>query len=230
LVSRSARLGDLIMGPAGTRRRGLEAAAIIAAYSIVVGAISAVAGGAGPGEFSPPETVPRPIFLVILLMVPAAVAAIGAIGLSRPVLIAAGILCLAQSFLAFSGVTIPFVVPAFLLVAVGSSARAIDTSWRAAIAGIFIVFLGVAALVAPFALTQTTCWVARAGPDGSVIYTQTPATNTDSGTLNLGDLGSGCGSGQLTVEGVGLAVVLGIAAIGVAAVASDRRALAGDPG
>jgi len=229
-VSRSARLGDLIVDPASARRLGLEAAAIIAAYAVVVGAISAVAGGAGPGEFSPPETVPRPIFLAILLMVPAAVGVIGAIGLSRPVLIAAGILCLAQSFLAFSGVTIPFAVPAFLLVAVGSRARAIDTSWRAAIAGIVIVFLGVAALVTPFALTQTTCWVARAGPDGSVVYTQTPATNTDSGTLNLGDLGSGCGSGRLTVEGVGLAVVLGIAAIGVAAVASDRRALAGDPG
>jgi hypothetical protein len=208
------------MDPAQTRRLGIQAAAIIAAYSIVVGAISAVAGGAEPGGFSPPETVPRPIFLVILLMVPAAVAAIGAIELSRPVLIAAGILCLAQSFIAFSGVTIPFIVPGFLLLTVGSRSSTIDTTPRAAIAGVVIVILGIGALATPFALTQTTCWVARAGADGTVIYTQTPATDTHSGTLNLGDLGSGCGSGELTVEGAGLAAVLAVCAIGLAAVAS----------
>ena len=208
------------MSPARTRRLGNQAAAVIAAYSVVVGAISAVAGGAGPGEISPPQAVPRPILLVVLLMLPAALAAIGALEGSRPVLVAAGVLCLAQSLIAFSGVTIPFIVPGFLLVAVGSRGSTIETTWRAAIAGVVIVILGIGALAAPFALTQTTCWVARAGADGTVIYTQTAATSTDSGSLELGDLASGCGSGELTVEGVGLAGVLGIGAIALAAVAA----------
>ena len=208
------------MDPAQTRRLGIQAAAIIAAYAVVVGAISAVAGGAGPGEFSPPQVVPRPLLLVVLLMLPAALAAIGALEGSRPVVVAAGVLCLAQSFIAFSGVTIPFIVPGFLLLAVRSKGSTIDTTWRAAIAGVVIVIIGIGALAAPFALTQTTCWVARAGADGTVIYTQTPATDTNSGALELGDLGSGCGSGELTLEGVGLGGLFAMGAIGLAAIAS----------
>jgi hypothetical protein len=218
------------MDPARTRRLGLSTAAIIAAYAVVVGAISAAASNLGPGVVSPPEAVPRPIVLALLLSIPAGIAAIGSMRGSRPVLIAAGILCLVQSFIAFSGVTIPFVIPALLLLVIGGNSAAGGASRRAAVGGALIVALGVAALIAPFVLTQTTCWVARRGADGSVIYTQTPATNTDSGSLGLDDLASGCGSGDLTVEGVGLAALLGIGAIALAAVAASRPSpLAVDP-
>jgi hypothetical protein len=212
--------------PARTRRLGLSTAAIIVAYAVAVGAISAAASSLGPGVVSPPAAFPRPVVLALLLSIPAGIAAIGSMRASRPLLIAAGLLCLVQSFLAFSGVTIPFVIPALLLLVIGGNGAARSSSLRASLGGALIVALGVAALIAPFVLTQTTCWVARRGANGSVIYTQTPATNTDSGTLGLDDLASGCGSGELTIGGVGLAAFLGIGAIAVAAVASGGRPLA----
>ena len=99
------------------RRLGLAAAAIIAGYALVVAAISA---NATAGELRPPEVVPSPIRLALLFLLPAAIGAIGAMRRSRPMLVAAGVLCLAQSFVAFSGVTIPFLVPAIVLLALGA--------------------------------------------------------------------------------------------------------------
>lgn len=155
------------------RRLGLGAAAIIAGYALVVAAIAAgaIADG-GPGGFGPPQAVPRPLLLAALFMLPAAVAVIGSIRRSRPLLVAAGAICLGQSFIAFSGVTIPFVVPALLLLALGAADSGIETSRRAVVGGVFVVILGIAAWVAPFALSETTCWVARTGPDGTVVYVQ----------------------------------------------------------
>lgn len=203
------------------RRLGLGAAGIIAGYALVVGAISAGAIGLqGSTEFEPPHAVPRPIFLAILLMLPALVAGIGAVRRSRPVLIAAGVLCLGQSLIAFSGVTIPFVVPAYLLLAIGGQGLGIETSRRAVAGGVFVVLLGIAAWVAPFAMTETICWLARTGADGAVVYTRIPVTDTF--TLDSGDLASGCDGGDLTVQGVGLAAVLGIGAVAIAALASTR--------
>jgi hypothetical protein len=203
------------------RRLGLAAAAIIAGYSLVVGAIMAgLIDMGGSDEFRPPATVLRSVTLFGLFLLPAVIAAIGAIRRSRPVLVAAGVLALGQSFIAFSGVTIPFVVPAVLLIALGASGSGAVAPRRAVIGAIAVIALGVGAWVVPLALTETSCWVARTGPDGSIVYAQTQVSDTS--TLGPGDLASGCDGGSFTLQGVGLAAVLGIGAAGMAVLAATE--------
>lgn len=201
------------------RRLGLGAAGIIVGYACVVGLVSADAIAADPG---PPAVVPRPIVLAALLMLPGWIAAIGAWRRSRPLLTAAGVLCLPQAFIAFSGVTIPFVVPAFLLIALGVTGHETGQPRRAFVGAILVIVLGICAWVALLALTETTCWMARTGSGGETIYTRIPVTNTIS--LGPGDVGGGCDGGSLTVDGVGLALIFGIGAVAVAELSSRRSA------
>jgi hypothetical protein len=198
------------------RLLGLGAAAIIAGYAVVVAAISAAATS---GDLGPPEVAPTPVRLAAMFLLPAVIGAIGAIRRSRPLLIAAGVLCLAQSFVAFSGVTIPFIVPAILLLAIGAGGGGrSENPVRQRVGGVAVVILGLAMWVAPYALAETTCWVARPGPDGSVVYTSIPVTDTV--TLAPTDLGSGCDGGTITLQGAALGAVFGIGAVAIALLAS----------
>jgi hypothetical protein len=172
-------------------------------------------------------------------MVPAVIAFVGAIRRSGPILIAAGVSCLLQAFVAFSGVTIPFVVPALLLLALGAEQQH-RVRKRALVAGVLVIFLGLGAWFATLGMTETTCWVARTTPDGSVVYEALPipadaefGPNGGHVELELAatDLGQGCADGQLTVQGAGVAAVLGIGAIAFATLGSmgplpSRRAAA----
>jgi hypothetical protein len=203
------------------RRLGLGAAGIIAGYSLVVAGISAgLIGDLVSREPEPYAVVPRPILLGVVLMLPAAIAFIGAVRRSRPILAAAGTLCFAQSFIAFSGVTMPFVVPAILLIALAGEGPGTGgtSSGRVVIGGALVVVLGVATWIGPFALTETRCWVSRIGPDGTVVYTDAPVS--DSVTLTPDDVGGGCDGGALTVQGIGLAAVFGVGAVATATLAS----------
>jgi hypothetical protein len=212
------------------RRLGLGAAAIIAGYALVIAALSAgLVGDLGSDGLGPPEIIPRPIFLGALLLIPAAVAVIGAVRRSPPILIAAGVLGLAQSFVSFSGVSIPFIVPAFLLLALGATGRSADVPRRAFVGGVLVIALGFAAWIAPFAMTETSCWVARAGADGAPIYAPIPVpAGADFGagggqgelSVQPGEIGSGCDGGTLTLRGAALAAVFGIGAVAVAALSS----------
>jgi len=210
------------------RRSGLGAAGIIAGYAVVVGAISAGwIGDLGGDQSSPPQAALRPLLLVGLFLLPAVVAAIGAIRRSRPLLIAAGVLTLGQSFIAFTGVTIPFVVPAILLIALGADGRGTTATRRSMIGALAVVVLGIAAWIVPFALSETTCWIARSGPEGTIVYSQMPVTDTS--TLAPGDLAAGCDGGSFTLQGVGLAAVLGIGAAAMAVLASAPPPIANQP-
>jgi hypothetical protein len=212
------------------RRLGLAAAGIIAGYALFIAALSTgLVRDLGSDGFGPPETVPRPILLGALLLLPSAVAAIGAVRRSPPILIAAGVLCLAQSFVSFGGVSIPFLVPAFLLLALGATAGSEGVPRRAMVGGVLVIGLGFAAWVAPFAMTETSCWVARAGADGTTIYAPIPVpAGADFGSggghvelgVELDEIGSGCDGGTLTLRGAALAAVFGIGAVAVAALAS----------
>jgi hypothetical protein len=171
--------------------------------------------------------VPTPVRLAAMFLLPAVIAAIGAIRRSRALLIAAGVLCLAQSFVAFSGVTIPFVVPAILLLAIGAGGGGqSENPVRERVGGVAVVILGLAMWVAPYALAETACWVARPGPDGSVVYSSIPVTDTV--TLAPTDLGSGCDGGTITLQGAALGAVFGIGAVAIAVASApastDRRA------
>ena len=212
------------------RRLGLAAAGIIAGLALWVAAISAgLVGDLVGDDLGPPELVPRPILLGALLMVPAFIAAVGALRRSHPILIAAGVLCFAQSFVSFAGVSLPFLVPALLLLVLGASGASAETHRRAMVGGVLVIALGFAAWVAPFAMTETSCWVARAGADGTLIYARIPVPagadgGGGSGQVELGlqptDVGSGCDGGALTIQGAALAAVFGIGAVAVAALAS----------
>jgi hypothetical protein len=218
------------------RRLGLAAAGIVAGLALFIAAVSAGAiGNLVSDDPGPPEVVPRPILLGALLVVPAFIAAVGAWRRSRPILVAAGVLCLAQSFVSFAGVTIPFLVPAFVLLVLGAGGRSEDTPRRAMVGGVLVIALGFAAWFAPFALTQTSCWIARAGPSGTVIYTPIPVpADTVFGTggghvelsLDAGDVGTGCDGGAVTIEGATLGAVFGLGAIAVATLASTMSPFA----
>lgn len=200
---------------ADPRRLGLGAAAIAAGYAGVVGIISFAAGANDPG---PPEVVPRPVVLALLLMLPAAIAAIGAWRRSGPLLIAAGVLCLAQAFIAFSGVTLPFVVPAILLLALGGRATAVPHPRRSALGALVVVALGVGSWFAFLGTTEEVCWVARTGSNGELVYSQIPVTDTF--TMGIDDVASGCDGGALSTRGVVLASILAIGAIVIAELSS----------
>jgi hypothetical protein len=199
------------------RRPALGAAAIIVGYACVVGLISANAGG---DDLGPPEAISRPVWLAVLLMLPAAIAVIGAWRSSRPLLIAAGTLCVAQSYLAFSLVTIPFIIPAILLLSLAGVSGGVSVPRRAILGAIAVVALGVGAWVAVFALTETVCWVARVGADGASVYSRIPVS--DSLTVGIGEVASGCDGGVASIDGLALAGILAIGAIAVAEVSSRR--------
>lgn len=205
-----------------SRRLAFVLAAMIAVLAGVIAALPTIQGMNGPGDFSGPAIVPRPVVLAILLGLPAALAAIAALHASRPLLIAAGALCLLQSFVSFGGVTLGFVIPAVLLIALGlergTGGPARGMRRREWVAGLLVMALGVAAWIAPFARTETVCWVARSGPDGSLVYTQVPESDTM--TLGLNDLAGGCDGGAFTIEGLLLGGVLAIGAVAMAGLAA----------
>jgi hypothetical protein len=106
-----------------SRALGLLAAGIAGACALLLGVVASAAGSTSiPGE------IPRGVVLASLLGAPAVVGALGAISGRRVLLVAAGILCLCLSVLAFSGVTLILLVPALLFL----RASVLDTADRPA--------------------------------------------------------------------------------------------------
>ena len=153
-------------------------------------------------------------------MLPAAIAVIATFRRSRPLFVAAGSLCFAQSFISFGLVTLPFLVPASLLLSLAGRMDPGRSPRRGVVGGLAVIGLGVGAWFSWFALTETVCWVARAAADGSLVYSQIPVSNE--GTLGLGDVASGCDGGVPSVEGLALAAILAIGAIAIAELSSRR--------
>jgi phosphotransferase system glucose/maltose/N-acetylglucosamine-specific IIC component len=110
------------------------------------------------------------------------------------------------------------VVPAILLIALGVGGRGTTAPRRAVIGALAVVILGIGAWIVPFALSETSCWIARSGLGGTIVYSQVSASDTS--TLGPGDLASGCDGGSFTLQGVGLAAVLGIGAAAMAVLAA----------
>jgi hypothetical protein len=209
------------------RRLAYVLAATIAALAVVVAAFPLIQEG-GSGELSGPDIVPRPIVIGLLLALPAGLVAIAAIRGSRPIFVAAGVLCLLQSIVgAFSGVTLGFLIPGILLISIGLDRASNDspqpTRRREWFAALLVVGLGIASWVVPFALSETVCWIARSGLDGKPVYTIIP--NTDTLTVGLGDIASGCDGGTFTLQGL---MVAGVLAIGALAIAGLSGSSTGD--
>ncbi len=90
-------------------RLGLLAAGLAAACAAGLGLLAASNQSQGL-----PAEVPWPLVLTSLLATPAVIGGLGAVSGRRSLLIAAGILCLVESILSFSGVTLVFLVPALI--------------------------------------------------------------------------------------------------------------------
>ncbi len=177
----------------------------------------------GQGSLGGPSIVPRPVVIAILLGLPAGVAAIAALRGSRAMIIAAGALCLLQSFVSFGGATFGFLIPALVLIALGldgaQTASSSRTSRRAMSSGALVLALGIAAWIVPFAMSETVCWAANPGPDGALVYRIIP--NTD--TLAVSEVGAsaGCDGGTFTLQGLMLGGVLAIGALALAALGAS---------
>jgi hypothetical protein len=98
--------------------RRLAAIAAISAVAFAVGIGLLAAGQFDGGE--PPDLISRGLASAVLLAAPGLIGLIGALTGRRSVLIAAGVICLFQSAISFSGVTLIFLVPAILFLRTAS--------------------------------------------------------------------------------------------------------------
>lgn len=199
-----------------TRRLGVVAALIVVALAIFVALIPRLQGTTP--ELTAPAPIPRPLVIAILLAQPAALALIGVMRGSRTPLVVAGIVGILESFVAFSGVTLAFLPPSVVLIGLGlqrspagERPRAVP---RAAIAGIVIVGLVIAAWVVMLATSETVCWVAHTRSDGTVETIRIPVSNDL--TVGPTDVASGCDGGVSTIPGLVAAAALVVAAWTVA--------------
>ena len=210
-------------GAARVRRLGVAMAAVIVVYGVLVAAIPFLQGDRFPAA---PWALYRPILLAALFAVPAVVAAIGAIRGLGPLLIAAGVLCFLQAFISFSGVTLGFVVPAIVLFALAGATRreGARPDNTTGLAGILVIVLTIAAWVSLFALTEPRCYVITRAADGTLVTTEVPATDAaSSGPVEIQGEGEGCGSAELTLQGIGVSAVLAIGAVAIAGWVASRK-------
>ena len=188
-----------------------------------VAAIPLIQGPNGAGELTGPALVPRPVVIALLLGMPAVLAVLGAYHRTRLLLFAAGVLCALQSIVAFSGVTLVFLLPGILLIGAGLEPMGSTSLWpgrRGWVAVVLVISLGIGAWVVPFVTSETVCWVARPGPVGQPIYTRIPVSDTLH--VGIGEIGSGCAGGTFTLEGLLVGGVLGIGALAMAGLATRR--------
>jgi hypothetical protein len=178
-----------------------------------------------PPELGPPTLVPGPILSSILLSVPAIIAAIAAARESPLMLVIAGVLALMQSFVAFSGATLGFLLPGLLLLYLGAREGRVPQRERASLrqrlTGMIVICCLASAWVVATGMTETVCWMAREGTDGTLVYRRIPETNV----IHVGptEFAGGCDSGVPTVEGLMISSVLLAGAIALTWLAAGRN-------
>jgi hypothetical protein len=136
------------------RATGLLAAGVQLLLAVALGAIAS-----GPFDFpNPPEVVPRGLAIGVLYAVPAVIGALGAIAGRRALLVAAALASTVGSVVAFSGVTLIFLVPGLLLVAAAGAVGSVPSTrrrpfWR------LVLFAVLAAPVVTFAVLRLGIFV-----------------------------------------------------------------------
>jgi len=210
---------------ARTRRIAAAISAAMAGLAVIVAVLPMVWEPQDSLEFAPPMLIPQPVLTAIFLAVPAAIAFIAVIRRSPLMLVTAGLLAFLQSFVAFSGVTLGFLLPALLLIVLGVRAGESDdrsrSSRRQLATGVLVIGLAVSAWLVVLGTSETVCWIARLGPDGTPIYRQIPLTDTIS--VAPSEIGGGCDSGVPTAAGLltGGVLILGALALAWSASAAE---------
>ena len=158
---------------------------------------------------------------------------VGLIGTAarRPaLLVAAGLSSAVGSFVAFSGVTLIFLIPAALLLA-GALRLARPTGdgpgegWISGLAALGLAAAIAVALLGAGAsallLTDEGCWTAYETPSG--VRIELAPYTTGETVVPSGAVSTSCATGLISARGVGLGVLLGVTALGLAAVGARRH-------
>jgi hypothetical protein len=205
-----------------TRRIAAAISAAMAGLAVTIAVLPLIWEPQASPELAAPMIIPRPILTAIFLAVPAAIASIAVIRKSPLMLVIAGLLAFLQSFVAFSGVTLGFLLPALLLIILGVRAGGSDDrsrpSRRQLATGVLVIGLVVSAWLVVLGTSETVCWIARLGPDGTPVYRQIPLTDTIS--VAPSEIGGGCDSGVPTAAGLLTGGVLILGALALAWLAS----------
>jgi hypothetical protein len=210
----------------GARPKGLELGRLASATQLVfAGLIGIVASFAWA-----PGLLQRGVVISVVFGVPGLVGLIGSSRKRPALLIAAALTSLVGAFVAFSGVTLIFLMPAVLFVLGAVQLEWSDSAGQPGsflgsvaqlAAGIVIVALLVGAGASALLITDAACWTEYRDAGGGRIE----AMPYSSGELGVpaGAVGAGCSTGVISARGVGLGMILWIGAIGVALAASQRK-------
>ena len=194
---------------------------------------------AGVAAFSfEPGFVPRSVVLFVAFAMPGVVGLIGTAARRPALLLAAGTTSAVGAFIAFSGVTLIFLVPAALFFAAairlarppapqpspGSGLIA-----RVALLGVATAFvlLLVGAGAAALLSTDAACWTTYPTPTGNRI--EMGSWTTGEVSVPDGATSVSCSTGLISARGAGLGVLLATTALALAFVAARRRDATGSP-
>ena len=190
----------------------------------------ALLGGLATLLGSEPGFLPRGVVLLVAFGLPGVVGIIGATRRRPGLLVAAALTSFGGAVIAFSGVTLIFLIPAVMFamgaVAIAAAPADAHSGWLASgfaqlLAATCIVALLVAGGAAALLLTDAACWNALEG-FGSSLYQMLPYSN--GGTIPPGFTEAGCSTGLISARGVGIALALWLVAIRLAVRTSRRGA------
>ena len=199
-------------------------------YAAVTQLVFALVLGGFASLHAEPGFVSRGVVLLWIFALPAVVGWIG-VRSTRPALVGAAALTSGiGAFIAFSGVTLiflvaatMFVVSALLLVvpARGEPGGGLVSGGAQVILALAVCALVVAAGASALLITDSACWITHQGAIGTWIEAL-PFSNGPM-TLESDATSGGCSTGLISLRGVGLGLVFASAALGLVAVAARRR-------
>lgn len=177
-----------------------------------------------------PSFVPRSTVVLVVFALPGIVGLIGTRARRPALLIAAGLTSFVGAFIAFSGVTLIFLMPAALFLAGafrlawrGPGRR--GDGWLGSLAQLgfaaAIVALLIGAGASALLITDSGCWTAFQTPIG--VRIELAPWSTGEMEVSSGATVGGCATGLISARGAGLGALLGSAAVGLAGLAARRR-------
>lgn len=176
-----------------------------------------------------PGFVPRGAILLIVFALPGLVGLIGTTARRPALLVAAGITSAMGAFIAFSGVTLIFLIPAALLfagavrlaAAPASEARQglLASAAQLGIAAVIVVLVAGAGASA-ILMTDSGCWSEFPAPAG--VRVEPFPYSTGEISVPPGATLTSCSTGIISARGAGLGGLLALAALGLALVGARR--------